>query len=103
MPVFAEENERSVADCAAAVNVTVPEVHNDVEPTELMTKEEGIALTVMMPDATLLQPPPVSVTVKLYVPGPEGVPLIVTAFPAQLPDTPAGKPLKEAPVAIFVE
>jgi len=36
------------------------------------------------------------------VPDVVGVPIMVTTLPAQLPVTPAGKPLKVAPVALVV-
>ena len=60
-------------------------------------------VTVIVPVAvTPTQLPPVSVTVYGKVPEAEGVPLMVTTLAAQLPVTPAGKPLKVAPVASVV-
>jgi hypothetical protein len=62
------------------------------------------AVTVIVPDAVAAPHPPVSVTVyenglpSVVV----GVPLIVTTLPAHAPVTPAGRPLKVAPVAPVV-
>jgi hypothetical protein len=46
--------------------------------------------------------PPVKVTVYGNEPEAVGVPLIVTTFAAHTPDTPAGKPVTVAPVAVVV-
>ena len=62
-------------------------------------------VTVIVPVAVTVPQPPVKVTV--YPNGEPtvvvGEPLIVTTLAAQLPVTPAGKPLKVAPVAPVVE
>ena len=58
--------------------------------------------TLMLPVAETFPQPPVSVTVYKYVPVTEGVPVIVTEFAAQLPDTPAGSPENVAPLAPVV-
>ena|SRR5437879_13913809 len=62
---------------------------------------EGKGLTVIVPVAVMLPQPPVKVTV--YPNGLPtavvGVPLMVATLAAQLPVTPAGSPLKVAPVA----
>ncbi len=62
-----------------------------------------VALTVIVPVFVMLPHPPVNVTVYVNVPEAVGVPLIVTTFATQLPDTPAGKPVTLAPVAPVVE
>jgi hypothetical protein len=62
------------------------------------------AVTVMVPDALLVEPaqPPVKLTVKAKVPVAVGVPLMVTVFADQVPLTPAGKLANVAPVAPVV-
>ena len=61
-------------------------------------------VTIMVPvvlTAGLLQPP-VKLTVYTYVPVIYGVPVMVTTLPDHEPDTPAGRPVTVAPVAIVV-
>ena len=60
----------------------------------------GVMFSV--PVLVMVPQPPVSVIVYGNTPETEGVPLIVITLPDQLPATPAGKPLKVAPVAPVV-
>lgn len=60
------------------------------------------AVTVIVPVAVPPPQPPESVTVYVYVPDAEGVPLIVTVFDDHEPDTPVGNPVTVAPVAPVV-
>ena len=59
-------------------------------------------VTVKVPEALAVEHPPVKVTVYAKDPVTEGVPLIVIVLFDQVPVTPAGKPLKLAPVAPVV-
>src|SRR6185295_9468139 len=59
-------------------------------------------VTVIVPLAVITPQPPVSVTVSGHEPVTVGVPLIVTTLAAHGPVTPAGRPVKVAPVAPVV-
>ena len=71
-------------------------------PAAEVSDAEFVKPTFIDPDAVMFPQPPVSVTVNEYKPCCEGVPLMVTTLAAQEPETPAGKPLKVAPVAPVV-
>ena len=58
--------------------------------------------TVIVPVVVALPHPPVKVTVYGNEPEAVGVPEIVTALAAHEPETPAGKPVTVAPVALVV-
>ena len=61
-----------------------------------------LGVTCIEPMDVTVPQPPVRVTMKLKTPDTVGVPLIVTTLDAQLPVTPAGKPLTVTPVAPVV-
>jgi hypothetical protein len=77
-------------------------LHAGVE-LPVITEVTGSALTFIVPLAVTAPHPPVNVTVYPNEPVADGVPLMVTTPPDQLPDTPAGKPENVAPVAPVVE
>ena len=80
----------------------------DVVPPEHIACDDGVAVatgiefTVIVPALVTAPQPPVNVIIYGKVPDVVGVPLISALLADQLPLTPAGKPLKVAPVAPVV-
>ena len=110
----------AVAPVTLPAGATIAAAHEYVVPIKLLLNttdvvapehtacDEGVAIatgiefTVMVPVFVTVPQPPVNVIVYGKIPGAAGVPLMFIVFADQVPVTPEGRPIKDAPVAPVV-